>query len=58
MILSEVLEFGGQSDPNVNLSTIHAEASIEIKALAQEHRLQILKTLDAKVAPDAMVSEL
>ena len=34
-----------------------ANAPIEIRARAQEDRLQILKTLEAQAAPDAVVSE-
>ena len=34
-----------------------AYAPIEIRSGAQEDRLQILKTLEAQAAPDAVVSE-
>ena len=42
---------------HVNLSTIFANSPIEIRAQAQEDRLQILKTLEALEAPDAVVFE-
>ena len=45
-------------DTYVDLGTIFANALIEIRAQAQEDRLQILKTLEAQAAPDAVVSEL
>ena len=45
-------------DTYVRLSTKNANATIEIKALAQDNSLQILKTLKAQAAPDAMVSKL
>ena len=41
----------------VNLGTIFADAPIEIRALAQEDRLQMLKRLEAQATQDAVVSE-
>ena len=40
----------------VDLGTIFADAPIEIRALAQEDRLQMLKRLEAQAAQDAVVS--
>ena len=44
-------------DTYVDLGTIFANALIEIRAQAQEDRLQILTTLEALEAPDAVVFE-
>ena len=41
----------------VDLGTIFADAPIEIRALAQEDRLQMLKRLEAQATQDAVVSE-
>ena len=41
----------------VDLGTIFADAPIEIRARAQEDRLQMLKRLEAQAAQDAVVSE-
>ena len=41
----------------VDLGTIFADAPIEIRARAQEDRLQMLKRLEAQAAEDAVVSE-
>ena len=51
------LTYGSLVNTYVDLCTIWADAPIEIRALAQEDRLQILKTLEAQAAPDAVVSE-
>ena len=40
-----------------DLGMIFADAPIEIRAQAQEDRLQILKRLEAQAAPDAVVSK-
>ena len=43
-------------DTYVDLGMIWADTPIEIRARAQEDRLQILKRLEAQAAPDAVVS--
>ena len=50
--------YGSMVNTYVDLSTLWADAPIEIRAQAQEDRLQILKRLEAQAAPDAVVSEL
>ena len=45
-------------DTYVDLGTNYAKAPIQFKARTQEDRLQILKTLEAHAAPDAVVSKL
>ena len=49
--------YGGMVNTYVDLSTILAVAPIEMRARAQEDRLQILKRLEAHGAQDAVVSE-
>ena len=44
-------------DTYVDLGTIWADAPIEIRVQSKEDRLQILKTLEAQAAPNAVVSE-
>ena len=41
-------------DTYVDLGTIYVDAPIEIRALAQEDRHRILKTLEVQAAPDAV----
>ena len=50
-------KYGSLVNTYVDLGTMWADAPIEIRARAQEDRLQILKTLEAQASPDAMVSE-
>ena len=49
--------YGSMVNTYVALSTLWADAPIEIRAQAQEDRLQILKRLEAQAAPDAVVSK-
>ena len=49
--------YGGMVNTYVDLDTIFADAPIEMRARAQEDRLQILKRLEAHGAQDAVVSE-
>ena len=51
------LTYGSLMNTYVDLGTIWADAPMEIRARAQEDRLQILKTLEAPAAPAAVVSE-
>ena len=44
-------------DTDMTLGKIFANAPIVIRAMAQEDRLQILKTLEDQAAPDAVVSK-
>ena len=50
-------KYGSLVDTYVDLCTIWADAFIEIRAQAQENRLQILKIFEAHPAPDAVVPE-
>ena len=55
LALKLCLKYRSSVDTYVDLGTIFANALIEIRAQAQEDRLQILKTLEALEAPDAVV---
>ena len=50
-------KYGDLVDGYVDLGILYADAPIQIRARAQEDRLQILKRLEAQAAPDAVVSE-
>ena len=49
-------KYGDLVDGYVDLGILYADAPIQIRARAQEDRLQILKRLEAQAAPDAVVS--
>ena len=50
-------KFASLLDTLEDLTTVYAGASIEIKAEAQDDRLQLLQALEAQGAPDAVVSD-
>ena len=52
------LKFASLLDTLQDLTTVYAEAPIEIKAEAQNDRLQLLQALEVHGAPDAVVSHL
>ena len=56
LALKLLQKYGSLVDTYVDLGTIWADAPIEIRARAQEDRLQILKRLEAQAAPDAVIS--
>ena len=57
LVLKWRLKYWSLVDTYVDLTTMYDEAPIEFKALAQEDRLQILKTLEAQATPDSVVSK-